>query len=280
MKPLWLIQAGVYGTEIEPLVTEVRRQGMEAELVRHEALRKGAVVGRPLVPGSRAIAYGTFPFARQIQLHHAWVPGAWCDPDKLDCSSYYAHFAPFLLNQRFEILATRDAIAQRDRLFDAFGGDQDEVFVRPTDCGKLFVGRLASRSEFCDALWPARHVSDTRLVVAPKHPIEREWRLVVAGDRVVAASQYSVAGGRDVRTGCPGNVMEFATTMLATVPWRPDPIFMLDVCASHGRLWLVELNGFSCSWLYACDFAAVVSAAHDLAMEAARSTPEAPDHDA
>ena len=86
--------------------------------------------------------------------------------------------------------------------------------------------------------------------------------------RIVAASQYAVAGTRDVEAGCPREVTEFATTMLDTAPWRPDPIFMLDICESQGRLWLVELNGFSCSW-YACDFAAVVSTACNLAMEPA-----------
>jgi hypothetical protein len=40
---------------------------------------------------------------------------------------------------------------------------------------------------------------------------------------------------------------------------------MLDVCESDGRLWLVELNGFSCSWLYQCDLGAVVAAAGELA---------------
>jgi hypothetical protein len=40
---------------------------------------------------------------------------------------------------------------------------------------------------------------------------------------------------------------------------------MIDVCESAGRLWLVELNGFSTSWLYACDLAAVVAEASELA---------------
>jgi hypothetical protein len=56
--------------------------------------------------------------------------------------------------------------------------------------------------------------------------------------------------------------------MLAEVRWRPDPIFMMDVCESGGRLWLVELNGFSTSWLYACDLAAVVEEASALATAA------------
>jgi hypothetical protein len=39
------------------------------------------------------------------------------------------------------------------------------------------------------------------------------------------------------------------------------------VCETDGGLWLVELNGFSMSWLYRCDLRAVVAAVSD---EAAR----------
>ena len=54
--------------------------------------------------------------------------------------------------------------------------------------------------------------------------------------------------------------------MLGAVSWRPDPIFMIDVCESDGRFWLVELNGYSCSWLYQCDLAEVVGRARELAV--------------
>ncbi len=90
----------------------------------------------------------------------------------------------------------------------------------------------------------------TLVVVAAPRPIAIEWRLVVVEDRVIAASQYAEGGTRAIQPGSPDDVREFATTMLAEVRWRPDPIFMLDVCESEGRFWLVELNSFSCSWLY------------------------------
>ena len=83
--------------------------------------------------------------------------------------------------------------------------------------------------------------------------------------RVIAASQYAVAGSKSVESGCPDEVKHFAETMLAEVRWRPDPIFMLDVCESEGRLRLVEISGFSCSWLYGCDLEAVVAVAGELA---------------
>ena len=79
MKPTWLIEAGVYGTEAEPLLAEIRRQGLVAEVVPHQVLTKAPgpfVRGRPLADDECVIGYGTFPFARQIQLHRRWVPGA------------------------------------------------------------------------------------------------------------------------------------------------------------------------------------------------------------
>jgi hypothetical protein len=62
-------------------------------------------------------------------------------------------------------------------------------------------------------------------------------------------------------------VLDFASAILAHVRWRPDELFMFDVCEANEGLRLVELNSFSCSWLYACDFAPVVEAASRLAKE-------------
>jgi hypothetical protein len=267
MKPVWLIEADVYGANAEPLVAEVRRQGMECLTVPHRALVKGP---HPVAEGGRlkgadcALAFGTFPFVRQVQLHFPWVPGGWCDAGKLDCSVYYARFGDFLLSRRHRFLTGVEAVRQRDGLFDEFGRD-GRVFVRPAGCQKLFVGRCVTRDAFADALAPVRYDAEAVVVVAEPQPVGREWRLVVAEGRVVAASLYSEEGRPSSAPGCPGTVRAFAEEMLAEVAWRPDPIFMLDVCESGGRLRLVELNGFSCSWLYQCDPSAVVRAASDLA---------------
>jgi hypothetical protein len=267
MRPTWLIEGGVYGAEADPLLEEIRRQGMVAEVVPHRALTKGplpVVAGRPLAPGDCVIGYGTFPFARQIQLHHGWVPGAWCSPEYLDCTAYYAHFGKFLLNQNYAIMPGVEAIRQREWLYSILGKD-GEVFARPSGCHKLFVGRRVARESFEGALAPARYDPATLVVVAAPRSIAREWRLVVAGDRVIAGSRYAESGARSIAPGYPEAVRDFAEAMLAEVRWRPDPIFMMDICESDGRLWLVELNGFSCSWLYQCDLAAVVAEAGAIA---------------
>jgi hypothetical protein len=267
MRPVWLIEASVYGDEAKPLYAEIRRQGLVGEVIPYPALKKGSeviVAGRALGLRDCVIGYGTYPFARQIQLHHRWVPGAWCHPENLDCAAYYAFFGKFLLNQNYAIMPGVEAIRQRDWLFSVFGRD-DEVFARPTGCHKIFVGRCITKDTFANALAPTRYDPTTLVVVAAPKPITREWRLVVTGDRVIAGSQYAEDGVRAIVASCPDEVREFAAALLAEVRWRPDPIFMLDICDSGGKFWLVELNSFSGSWLYQCDLAAVVAEASELA---------------
>jgi hypothetical protein len=262
--PVWLIESGVYGAEIEPLAAEVRLQGMECRFVTYREVVKGPA---PLPPGGCAIVNGTYPTVRHAMLRSGWHPGGWCSPESLDCAAYYPHFADFLLNGRHEILTGVAGIREKERLFREFAHD-GRVFARPTSVHKLFVGRLIAEEDFETALAPTRYDSDSRIVIAEPRELGREWRLVVASNEVIAGSQYAERGVKSVAPGCPDEVLAFARGMLAAVAWWPDELFMLDVCESPEGLRLVELNSFSCSWLYACDFAAVVKAASRAAARA------------
>lgn len=262
----WAIEAGVYGAEATPLLEEIRHRGMPIDLISHRSLVKGEPIPGGPAPRDEAgvIACGTYPFARQVQLHTRWRPGAWCDLENFRCTAYYSYFGEYLLNSSYAIMAGVEAVRQRDWLFSTFGRG-GRVFARPADCQKLFVGRCIALDDFRDALAPARYDPTALVVVSSPKEIGREWRFVVAGDRVVAASRYADSGRRDVARGCPGEVREHAERILSEVSWRPDPIFMMDLCESEDGLRLVELNGFSCSWIYECDPVAVVDAVVALA---------------
>lgn len=254
---VWLIEADVYGSEIDPLVAEIQRQGLVCQFITYREIIKGPP---PLPPGSCAIVYGTYPTVVHAMLHCHWRPGGWCSPERLDCKVYYPHFADFLLNRRYEILPGITAIREKERLFHAFAGD-GRVFARPTSTHKLFVGRAIKIDDFETALAPTRYDPKTHVLIAEPQELGREWRLVVAGDEVVSGSQYAEGGERSVAPNCPEKVIEFAREMLSAVRWRPDELFMLDICESANGLSLVELNSFSCSWLYACDLSRVVEVA-------------------
>lgn len=270
MRPTWLFEADVFGRTADPLKAEIRRQGMACIVTRQQLLTPGA----PYLPGGRrladdacVIACGSHPFVRHVLEHFPWVPGGWGSSGNLDCQTYFGHFGAYLLNQRHALLTGVEATRQADELFARFGRD-DRVFVRPSGGQKLFTGRVVARSGFADALAPARYDPATLVVVAEPQDITREWRLVVAEGVVVAASQYLAAGVIDIEPGCPETVRAFARRMLADVSWRPDELFLMDVCEASGRLALLELNSFSCSALYQCDVKKVVATACELAVRA------------
>jgi hypothetical protein len=268
VRPVWLFESDVFGDTADPVKAEVRRQGMDCYIVRQTLLARGVGPlpgGRMLPAGACVIFSGTYACFHHIATRHSWVPGGWCSAETLACSAYYPHFAPYLLHRRHAILTGIEALRRQDELFADLGRD-GRLFVRPDCCWKLFTGRVVSQADFADALAPSRYDPATLVVIAEPRPIDCEWRLVVAGDEVIASSQYFRSGVIEVSTGCPDDVSAFADKMLRTNPWRPDELFMLDVCESEGRLYLLELNGFSCSAFYRCDPPTVVRIASTLAI--------------
>lgn len=269
MEPVWLIEANAFGTSFEPVRAAIRRHGMAWALVQPGPFLRGAapeVNGVPLGADECVVFCGTWPVWRHIQLHQRWRPGGWCTTERFECAAYYPRFAPCLLNARHAIVPVEEALTDHAALFDRFAVGE-RVFVRPGGVQKTFTGRCASREGFAQVLGAARYAGGS-VLVAPPREIDREWRLVVRGGEVVAASRYLREGQLDVEAGCPAEVLAFARGALAQTDWRPDPIFMLDVCAAEGQLYVLELNSFSCSGWYRCDPSAVVSAARELALAA------------
>lgn len=268
MKPVWLIERDVFGPNAERFRAEVFRQGLGCFTVDYRPGRRPPddILGcPPLAADACVILWGTLPLMRQIQLHRRWIPGGWCNADRLECAEYYPHFDRYLLNADRAILTGIDAIAQKDSLFDRLAID-DCVFVRPSSVHKLFAGRVVDRDTFESAIAPSRYDTESRVVIARPKSLMREWRLVVVDKVVVAASQYRDRGMLSIQAGCPAEVQAYAERVLRDVDWRPDAAFMMDICESDDRLFVVELNSFSCSGLYACDLSAVIEAASALAI--------------
>jgi hypothetical protein len=268
MSPFWLLESDAYGSSLDPLKAEIRRQGMSFGIIHHEMFTSGYQerVGNRAVDENDCVVFiGTWPLWRHIQLHwSSWIPGGWCATEKLDCAAYYPRFAKYLLNKRHAITTGAEAVRRQDELFEAFGRD-GLVFVRPTGCLKIFNGRCVDACSFASAIAPARYDSATKIVVAEPRSIGREWRFVIAEHRPIAASQYYDGGAKCLARGCPTEVREFVEGLLLDVAWEPDEVFIMDVCESEGKLNVLELNGFSCAGLYECDLANVVARVRTLA---------------
>ena len=268
MEPLWVIEANVNGLPSEALQAEIRRQGMECRVIKHfpGAKRPGDILNAETVSmDAHVIFVGTLTLMRYIQTERRWRPGGWCSFHNLACSAYYAHFGDFLLNRNYSLMPCADAARQADRLFRQFGR-AGQVFVRPDSVDKSFPGKLVDTDDFAELIRSISFDPTTLVLIAEPQHIGREWRLVICGDKVVAASQYLNHGTSDVAAGCPAEVLDFVSRTLHKVEWRPDPLFVVDVGESDHGLLVLELNSFSCSGWYQCDQSAIVSAARDCAV--------------
>jgi hypothetical protein len=137
---------------------------------------------------------------------------------------------------------------------------QESVFVRPDSPLKPFTGRVLRRAQISlAALDHGFYYDDPEIpvVVAPVRHVAREWRYVVAGQRVISGSAY-VADGRTAAGADPaGAPWQFAIEVAQQLP-SPDPVYVLDVCETDAGLRLLELNPFSGADLYACPGSDVV----------------------
>jgi hypothetical protein len=270
MQPTWILEADMFGAEAEALKTEIRRQGMRYHVLRRTMLGRNLpdfLPGWSLHERECVVGYGSLPFVRQILEQSSWSPGAWCDPARMSCTAYYPQFGSYLLNSQYVMLPGVEAIRTTSWLFDSLAVN-GRLFARPSSCEKLFPGRTYTRAEFPSALASVRYRPDELVVLAQPRAVDREWRLVIAGNELVTGCQYAERGEPMISPTCPREVREWAARFLAETCWRPDDLFLMDVAESGGEIRVVELNPFSSSGLYACDLSLVVRAAAEFAMKA------------
>ena len=264
----WLIESSVFGLSSEPIKQEIRTQGMEFEILQTRPFLNGVapeVSGRRLTDDDCVIFWGSPPVMHHIRHYFHWRPGGWCNFSNLNCEEYYPRLKPWLLNGESQIGTIDDFQRDADGLFSQFA-KQSKVFLRPCTVEKVFTGQLVTKEDFKWTLERARYANCHVLVASPC-TISCEWRLIIHAGTVIASSQYRRGGDLEIRSGCPDQVVRFATEMCRQSNWIPDELFVADVCESGGAICLLELNSFSCSGWYACDPKTIVKCAAQLARE-------------
>lgn len=198
--------------------------------------------------------HGSLGNADRVRREGRWHPGAFCDADAFRCSAWYPRAERWLLH--------RSWLATTARALVEGGSPSDPFFVRPDSPLKPFSGRVLTRDALSlSALDHGFYYDDADLpvIVCPVVRVDAEWRFVVVQGQVVAGSAYVADGRQAVGGPVPDEVLAFARDVVAGLE-PPEVVYVLDVCASEGRLRLLELNPFSGADLYACDPGAVVDA--------------------
>lgn len=277
MKPFWLIEDFERDNSFDLLAKAVEAAGMEYRVEKYVPFGEERDFLNKIGDNSpRCLVFqGSIQFAKQLQKWRCnWVPGVWCSWNNYRCVSYYTHYGQFLLNKEYLMLPLGEVDRRKDEFFERWNG---KFFMRPDSGAKSFTGKIITHdsvySPHCSwSEWKfiMKEAEPTDLVVVSKpQMIHKEWRVVCSGNKAVTGSRYMTHGQTDYKEEFPQEVASYAEVILRSTKWRPDPIFVLDVCETKGEeLHLLEIGAFSVAGLYLCDHNKLVEVASELAIEA------------
>ncbi len=263
----WLLDASVFATYHDELAGAVVRNGFLVKSInrpnppyRWDDTQSSYRDAFPA--GTCVVAHADIDLVTRVQRDALWRPGAFATVDHFFCSHYFPHYREHLLNSDHAFLPFRDLSTRSMELFDRFGRD-GRIFVRPDSPLKLFTGLLVSRDTFekdLEFMAFYEFPVESLVVVSSPKSINKEWRFVIADQRIVASSEYKDGETLIARAGADDAAVALAHTILQC-DFAPDPVWVMDICetADH-KFYLLEVGGFSFSDLYACDKDAVVRA--------------------
>ena len=266
----WIVEDGVFGEDLDPLLKAIKRQDMQAEVVKYLAFQAGKY-DDIYPPDNCVLCYGSVGLIRQLMQQTHWVPGAWCTLKNLECSSYYAHYGEHLLNDDYIMLPLGEVLRRKDEIYGMYCKDVEPhsvIFIRPNSGVKSFTGHaLEYRHVDREIKWCIDMSSPELIVViSSAKKIHREWRFIAAHKEIVAGSLYKMDNELTLSSDFPQAAFDFASLAVQN-DWEPDPMFAIDICEVEGELFVLEMNSFSSSGFYRCDPDAIVAKAGELAEE-------------
>jgi hypothetical protein len=264
----WLIEESVFSEDIQPIIDEIRQQGMVAETTRYKPFEGGEY--NQFKNNDCVIVIGSINLVRQIQRQKPWIPGAFANFSNFDCLTYYAYFGEYLWNKDYYIMPLNEV----KRKFDEISRKHGRLFIRPCTGMKAFTGQKLDYASII------RHQDnygkpDLPVVVAPFMDIKSEFRLFCAGNKILTGSYYNQDGiyaTQEIDLLSPDKysicAINYAQQILNTVSWRPDKIFAMDIgLSSRLTPGLIEINSFSCSGWYKANPSILIKEAAKLAAD-------------
>lgn len=193
------------------------------------------------------IVYGSIVACRKLQKTGGI---SWLYDKVYDCNYYLHRFGNLALNN-LHIYSTKSNL---ETLIDFFGSKN--LFIKENNGYKVFTGRVFDDQTLSELklVYP-----EDFLLLAPKKPIENEWRFIVSEGKILTGSGYG-----DTKD-CPPDAFDFAEKTLDFVEYDPAPMWTLDICKSNDEFKVLEANSLLSAGWYDADLTKIVSEVNRLA---------------
>lgn len=182
------------------------------------------------------------------------------DEKNLRCTTYYAYFGQYLLNNQYFILPLGELVRRKEEILDYFRS-KGKIFIRPDSNMKSFragvfdLQVLNTMQSLCSEL---KRDETTLVLVSGQRSITREWRFFAYKDQVITGSLYLVGEERVDERIKGGYLENYVAEVLKQVNWQPEVLYTIDICESEGDLYVLELGSFSCAAEYGCDLGLII----------------------
>lgn len=209
------------------------------------------------------IYYGSTRFIGTICNILGDVPGIFSRVDSFCMSKLCDEWGKEVLNYGGIVLSLEDFINHTKT-----ESADTSYFVRPNDDSKSIDGRVWSIKELTNWYYKLSQLDNditlspydisphtSRLFFSRPWGIEREWRTLVVQGRVVSSSLYRVNGYLHIsgsHQDNPTSMKEYVEKQCAL--WAPADVFVMDVCWSGEKYWIIECGGVNSAGLYAMDY--------------------------
>jgi len=264
----WLVEDFEGDGTLDPLIAEIKNQGMECDVINYIPFEAGEY--NNYKDDDCVVFYGSLNLAKQLQREKPWIPGPYCNFKNLECLTYYSHWGKYLLNQDYVMLPLLEFSRKRDYYYDKMGIDGC-IFLRPNSGAKTFYGNVYPIEHLDSEIrtmenYAGLPLDQILIVISSPKIIEKEFRIVVVDGKPISASQYKKDNKLNIKEGCDVEAWELSQKIGKDL-WRPDRAYTLDICKSNGEYFLLEINSFSCSGLYECSVKPIVREVSRVALE-------------
>lgn len=211
------------------------------------------------------ILYGTIGYIKKCK--RPYWPGVYGINDNTNCNFYYPNLPTlWMLNNDF-IMVPFGYFKRRWPYYFRLMNCKS-LFIRPNSGRKTFAGMVITENNAEDELSASMQITsvtdDTIILISPAKDIRAEFRFVIGNKEVIDGSEYRWDSKLDIRHDWLPECWELADKM-AKHEWQPDVCYTVDVADTQYGPKIIELNGFSCAGLYACDKELIVNRISEIA---------------
>ncbi len=250
----WIIQTNMgRQSDILNYVNSVKKTGAQVIEINHIPFSEQLAIEKVDTP---FVVYGSTSLIHACLRDEYWKQGVFGDSHTLTYTNWIKHYGELLLNSPDKTwMTTVGDFNLKDGM--KLATEDGFIFVRPQHDNKSFSGHVTQIDDFLNWTLEAKqcifaHIdAQTPIIVGQPYGISAEWRLFVVDGEIVTSSQYYQKGKLYKQRGAPREVIDFAYEVIER--WNPLPAYVIDICKSADKYYIMEVQGFNCAGAYEAD---------------------------